>query len=129
MKWVDIQDGKVTSVFGSPQDAVVWPSVVSIEETDPLYVAYFDQIDLNLNLSDLSARTKEATAVIAAAQSRIDAINDAVDLNEATEDEMAEIPALTADLAAWKRYRIDLGRVKGLDGWPQDPQWPKRPGS
>ena len=127
MKWVDIQNGKVTSVFGSPQDPATWPNVVSIEETDSLYMAYFDQIDLNIKLSDLSARTLEATAIIEAAKSRVDTINDAVELDDATESEVAEIPLLTAQLMVWKKYRIDLGRVKGLNGWPKDPQWPQRP--
>lgn len=127
MKWVDIQDGKVTSVFGSPQDPVVWPNVVVVEEDDPLYVAYFDQIDFNIKLSDLATRTMEATAIIAGAKSRIDTINDAIELNDATESEVAEMPLLTAQLGVWKKYRIDLGRVKGLNGWPKDPQWPQRP--
>ncbi|VVO63593.1 hypothetical protein PS870_00922 [Pseudomonas fluorescens] len=47
-------------------------------------------------------------------------LQDAIDLGEATEDEIAR-------LKQWKQYRIALSRVVGQPGYPQAIEWPISP--
>lgn len=77
--------------------------------------------------ADLSARTRLATAQVTALQSRIDAINDAIDGDYALPEEVDEKPQRVVMLAEWKRYRVFLGRVTGLPIWPTVPAWPDLP--
>lgn len=53
--------------------------------------------------------------LLAGAAVRIAPLQDAVDLDEATDEELAQ-------LTAWKRYRVDLNRVD-----LNSPQWPTAP--
>ena len=75
----------------------------------------------------LNARTRLATAQVTALQARVDTINDAVSGGYALPEEEAELPTLTAPLAAWKRYRVLLGRVSTQATWPTAPVWPVEP--
>ncbi|WP_085637858.1 MULTISPECIES: hypothetical protein [unclassified Pseudomonas] len=75
----------------------------------------------------LNARTRLATAQVTALQSRIDAINDAIDGEYALPEEVDEKPQRVAALADWKKYRVLLGRVTGLPVWPTAPSWPEQP--
>lgn len=52
---------------------------------------------------------------------RIAPLQDAVDLDEATDEETAKLKAL-------KQYRVDRNRIEQQDGWPQSIQWPALPG-
>jgi hypothetical protein len=47
-------------------------------------------------------------------------LQDAVDLDEATPDEVAS-------LKTWKQYRVSLNRIELQEGWPQEIQWPVAP--
>ncbi|PAW49426.1 phage tail protein [Pseudomonas moraviensis] len=51
---------------------------------------------------------------------RIAPLQDAVDLDEATEEE-----ALL--LTQWKQYRVLLNRLETQPGWPEQIQWPVAP--
>lgn len=62
----------------------------------------------------------QAAAHRAAADSAIDPLQDAVDLEEATEAEAAE-------LKAWKKYRVALNRVPDQPGYPDTIDWPAPP--
>ncbi|WP_305956101.1 tail fiber assembly protein [Pseudomonas sp. DG56-2] len=62
----------------------------------------------------------EASTLRAVADSAIAPLQDAVDLEEATEAEMAE-------LKAWKKYRIALIRVPDQPGYPDTIDWPAPP--
>ncbi|WP_085634099.1 hypothetical protein [Pseudomonas sp. R16(2017)] len=77
--------------------------------------------------ANLNARTRLATAQVTALQSRIDAINDAIDGEYALPEEVDEKPQRVAALADWKKYRVLLGRVTGLPVWPTAPSWPEQP--
>lgn len=68
-----------------------------------------------------------AEAQKAALTNRIGTLNDAIVLEEATVDEVAELPVRQSQLLEWKRYAIYLGRVTGQDGWPPDVEWPVQP--
>ena len=59
--------------------------------------------------------------------SRIGVLNDAVDLEMASDEEIAELPIRKAQLIEWKRYAILLGRVTTQEGWPPEVEWPVQP--
>ncbi len=75
----------------------------------------------------LDSKQRVAALQISAIQSRIDAINDAIEFEEALPEEVAELPGLSALLILWKKYRIALGRVITIAGWYQTPTWPVTP--
>lgn len=77
--------------------------------------------------SQLNALNRLANAQVTALQGRVDALNDAVELDMATPAEVAEQPVRAAQLKAWKQYRILLGRVSTSAGWPDAPAWPAQP--
>ncbi|MET3715363.1 tail fiber assembly protein [Pseudomonas sp. PvP001] len=56
----------------------------------------------------------------AAADYAIAPLQDAVDLDDATDVEAAA-------LKAWKKYRVALGRVPSQIGWPAASEWPSPP--
>lgn len=59
----------------------------------------------------------EIAAQRAAADSAIAPLQDAVDLDDATEAEVAA-------LKAWKKYRVALNRLPEQPGYPTDIDWP-----
>jgi len=77
--------------------------------------------------ADLNSRLRLATAQVSALQGRVDAINDAIDGEYALPEEEEELPERLAQLAAWKKYRVFLGRVSTQPTWPGDPDWPAIP--
>lgn len=89
----------------------------------------FEQGILRTATADLNARIRLASTQVTALQDRIDAINDAIDGDYALPEEVAELPTLTAPLAAWKKYRVLLGRVSTPSTWPATPKWPTQPNS
>lgn len=74
-----------------------------------------------LQLNQLAAAQK------AALTNRIGVINDAIEFEEATPAEVAELPVRQAQLTAWKRYAVLLGRVTTQEGWPPNVIWPEQP--
>lgn len=58
--------------------------------------------------------------LLSEAATRIAPLQDAVDLGEATDAEVAA-------LAAWKRYRVALNRLPDQVGYPNDIDWPAPP--
>lgn len=75
----------------------------------------------------LQQLTQLANAQKVALTNRITTLQDAIDLEMATPEEVAELPVRQAQLLEWKRYAIYLGRVTGQDGWPPDVEWPVQP--
>lgn len=75
----------------------------------------------------LDAKLRQANAQVTALQGRIDAINDGIEFEEALPEEIAELPVRKSQLTLWKKYRIELGRVKATPGWYQTPAWPVVP--
>lgn len=82
---------------------------------------------LAVNTIELERLQRLTNAQVTALQGRVDAINDAVDLDMATPAEISEQPVRTAQLKAWKTYRILLGRVSTQTTWPSAPTWPVQP--
>lgn len=68
----------------------------------------------------ISAAVLERNRLQAEATTRIAPLQDAADLEDATEAERVE-------LDAWKRYRIALNRVSLQDSYPKAIKWPSSP--
>ncbi|MGV8917851.1 MAG: tail fiber assembly protein [Pseudomonas sp.] len=58
---------------------------------------------------------------------RISTLQDSVDLDLATPDDVAELVTKQAALLVWKKYSILLGRIPTAIGWPAAPTWPPQP--
>lgn len=80
-----------------------------------------------------SARVKiarlqsEANARIAELTDETSTLQDAVDLEMATDEEAARLPVAKTLLTSWKKYRVLLGRVETQAGFPQEVNLPTRP--
>lgn len=77
--------------------------------------------------AELTARNTAAAAQIARIQDRIDTLGYGVDAGEATEEDEAELAALTISIKAWKTYKFALGKVATQSTWPAAPIWPTVP--
>lgn len=75
----------------------------------------------------LVALKSVANAQKTALTNRIGELNDAVEYEVATPEEVAELPVRVAQRKAWGLYSIDLGRVTSQAGWPPDVVWPTAP--
>lgn len=116
MKYLQIIDGAVVSAFYGPQDATDWPGLIEVEDDDPRYVALMSPVEPNKKAVAYSTRD----SLLAIAALRIAPLQDAVDVNRATDDEVTR-------LKLWKGYRIDLNRIEQQEGFPADVQWPLSP--
>jgi hypothetical protein len=128
------EQGRVISVFGSPQDPDAWPGIVEMEEDDPRYLEFLNpELTPEGILASQSLKLQELTRLASlqktALINRIGVLQDSIDLEMATSEELAELPLRQAQLLEWKRYAIYLGRVTGQDGWPPDVEWPVQPSS
>ena len=63
----------------------------------------------------------------AALEKRVGVIKDAIEFQEATPAELAELPIRQTQLTAWKRYAVYLGRVTAQTGWYESVEWPVQP--
>jgi len=81
------------------------------------------------NIIKLQVETQLAAAQKAALQNRIGTLNDAIDLEIATGEEVEELPIRQAQLLDWKRYAVYLGRVTLQEGWALTVEWPVQPAS
>lgn len=78
------------------------------------------------------AQSSQQLNLLAAAQktaltNRVGTLQDAVELEMATPDELVELPLRQAQLVEWKRYAVLLGRVTTQPGWPPEVTWPVQP--
>lgn len=73
------------------------------------------------SLDELTARAvAEKTQLMNWASEMILPLQDAVDLEEATSDELIL-------LKAWKKYRVNLNRIEGQENYPESIDWPDPP--
>lgn len=68
-----------------------------------------------------------ANAQKVALTNRIGELNDAIEYEVATPEEIAELPVRVAQRKEWGLYSIDLGRVTSQEGWPPNVTWPTPP--
>ncbi|PVZ56577.1 hypothetical protein C9422_18825 [Pseudomonas sp. B1(2018)] len=127
--YVQIIDGRITAVFWSPQDPEYWPGLVVMEDDDQRYLDFLNPHESILAVQ--SAKLQELTQLAAAQKvaliNRISTLNDSIELEMATPEEVAELPVRTAQLKQWKTYAVLLGRVTGQTGWPPEVTWPTQP--
>ncbi|MFK0088732.1 tail fiber assembly protein [Pseudomonas sp. NPDC090755] len=115
--YVYVVDGAIVGISGSPQSPMNEIEWVEMEDSDPVVVQW------------LEARKPSAEALVLAkrdsllriAALRIAPLQDAVDIEEATDAEKAE-------LVLWKKYRVALNRVQDQPGYPDTINWPAMPG-
>ncbi len=69
----------------------------------------------------------EATAKINALADELDTLQDSVTLGLATETQLKALPALQAELAAYRLYRVQLAQLDALSGFPVSFDWPVPP--
>lgn len=107
---LEVPDGRL--VLPGPQTEEVFP------------VMGFASIDWSLVITRDMKYRWEATASVLQLRAKADAaiapLQDAVDLDDATVDEMRR-------LTAWKRYRVALNRLPEQAGWPTEIDWPALP--
>lgn len=77
--------------------------------------------------AELASRNTLAAQQIARIQDRVNTLGYGVDSGEATEEDEAELAALTVNLKAWKTYKFALGKVATQTTWPAAPVWPAVP--
>ncbi|WP_095093827.1 phage tail protein [Pseudomonas sp. Irchel 3A5] len=82
---------------------------------------------LALSKLELASRNATAAAQIARIQDRVETLGYGIDSGEATEEDEAELAALTINLKAWKAYKYALGKVAVQAAWPSAPVWPSAP--
>lgn len=120
---------KIIGVFGSPQNPAYRPNLGTVEDDDPRYLEFMNPPPdyLAINSAILLQATQLAAAQKTSLANRIGTLNDAIELEMSTPEEIAELPLRQAQLLEWKRYAVLLGRVTGQDGWPPEVDWPVQP--
>lgn len=117
-------DGTIEFFDDTPQSVI--DGVLAVYEAhDPTAIS--PQMILAQQSAKLQALIMLAAAQKTALINRTSTLNDAIELEEATPAEIAELPLRQAQLLEWKRYAIYLGRVTGQAGWPPDAVWPVQP--
>lgn len=91
---------------------------ITIEEAKAIANPPPTQQELNAqkeaeNTAFLSSETRRANDAI-------EVLNDAIEFEEATDEEVAQHKSL-------RKYRLDLSRVPNQGTWPLNPVWPTRP--
>lgn len=107
----------------STQGKIDWTKLITKEMKD----AWAVQAVLKQSTDILESKLRQASAQVTALQGRVDALNDAVELDMATDEEIAEQPVRATQLKTWKTYRVLLGRVSTQSKWPTTPVWPTTP--
>jgi Caudovirales tail fibre assembly protein. len=129
VRFTDETHTAINGVFGSPQDPEYWDNLGELEDDDPRYLAYMNPPPdyLSINSAALLQATQLAVAQKTALTNRISTLNDAIELEMATPEEVAELPVRTLQLKQWKTYAILLGRVTTQSGWYTVVEWPAQP--
>lgn len=103
-------DSYVDGVFGPP--IIPQPTPQEILDSQSAILVSLKQI---------------AEAQKTALTNRVGTLNDAIELEMATPEEVAELPIRKDQLVEWKRYAVLLGRVTSQAGWPPNVDWPAQP--
>lgn len=95
--------------------------------TPPPVTPPTDEQLIATNTSKLQQANQLANAQKTALTNRVGTLNDAIELEMATPEEVAELPVRQAQLLEWKRYAVYLGRVTQQSGWALTVAWPTEP--
>ncbi|WP_439857387.1 tail fiber assembly protein [Pseudomonas syringae] len=77
--------------------------------------------------SQRNALTSTATARINDLVAELDMLQDAIEMGLATEKQIKSVPALKAELYAFRLYRVRLSQIDTLPGYPRKFDWPVAP--
>lgn len=135
---VVVWDGSVESGWSPPEGCIAiqsdvagigWTYVdgVFIAPPEPEVPPPTDAEIIASNTATLQQCTQLASAQKTALTNRVGTLQDAVELEMATPAEIAELPVRQAQLLAWKKYAIYLGRVTLQEGWALTVEWPVQP--
>lgn len=100
------------------QSEVSWPKTIGLIDWSQMVTAEMKQEAAAAQ--HLAAVQADAAARRAAADSAIAPLQDAVDIDDATDAELLS-------LKAWKKYRVALSRLPEQPGYPTDIDWPAPP--
>ncbi|WP_324880242.1 tail fiber assembly protein [Pseudomonas bohemica] len=112
----DETQAKIITVFSEPQDPEFWPNQGEVDEADQRYIDFLSL----LTPSALVVAQAERDRLLGVAALAIAPLQDAVDLDEATDDEVAL-------LKNWKTFRVAVNRVSQQAAYPEDIDWPVAP--
>ncbi|AZD06683.1 hypothetical protein C4K26_1261 [Pseudomonas chlororaphis] len=71
--------------------------------------------------------TAVANSVVEKLQADLNILQDSVELEIATDKEIAALATKKVSLNAWKKYRVLLSRVQEQEGFPTVVEWPEGP--
>lgn len=155
-KYARVVEGVVFEIFTPPmkEDGTQWPmeesvtadlalGMVEITDLDPRpdqywtfdgstfappapYVPSPEEV-LASQSAKLQSLKAAADAQKSALSIRVSVLNDSVELEMATPEEVAELPIRTQQLKDWKIYAVYLGRVTTQEGWAANVVWPVQP--
>ncbi|NMZ37094.1 tail fiber assembly protein [Pseudomonas proteolytica] len=130
VQWASVDDlrgVKYSKVDGS---AVLWSELGAIPEelTELPYPGPFNKwngaewkFDVEAEQLELASKTVIARdSLLAIAALRIAPLQDAVDVDDASPDDVAK-------LKKWKQYRVALNRIDQQAGYPTEIEWPVEP--
>ena len=71
--------------------------------------------------------TAVANSMIEKLQANVNILQDSVELEIATDKEIAALATKKVSLSTWKKYRVLLSRVQEQEGFPTVIEWPEIP--
>ncbi|MEE4741107.1 phage tail protein [Pseudomonas alliivorans] len=77
------------------------------------------------SLQDALAGT--ATARINDLMAKLDMLEDSIAMSLATEEQVSLVPAIKAEIYAFRLYRVRLSQISTLEGYPRKFDWPAAP--
>ncbi|MEE4664236.1 phage tail protein [Pseudomonas alliivorans] len=86
-----------------------------------------EQTALALVMLKRDAFSATATARINELVAELDTLQDATALNMETEKQVNALPAVQAELNAFRLYRVQLAQLETLEGYPAKVDWPVAP--
>lgn len=129
--WIQVEDYRGTTVYstqtGEPQEwQELGPLSMTVTTTAP--ASEFDTWENGQWMLDeaaqkaaqIDAATRKRSLLLQYASTKVNALQDAVDLEMATEVEVAA-------LKTWKTYRVLLNRVDTVGAVPAETDWPASP--
>lgn len=114
----NVLDGQPTFLY----DIGVDPADRDLTDKEPIGAVKWGGSDWVPDVEKLTSNAlSRRDYFLSIAASKIAPLSDAVDLDMATADEVAQ-------LTAWKRYRVELSRVPQQPDFPTSVTWPLAPG-
>lgn len=115
VQFTDESEASIKASFAGPQDSAYYPYQGEVEEDDPRYLTFLAA----MTPTQLEMNRYERDRLLTAATLAIAPLQDAVDLEIATDEDVAL-------LKKWKQYRVAVNR---LDLTSTKIKWPAPPAS